>query len=60
MNRSRGRGGPLDGILIEAPSRWDGRVRTQPNGHYVWNTDVLRWVWKPEEPVTSGEKRRRR
>lgn len=43
MNASRARGGPLDGIRIDAEPRWDGRVRQSADGRYVWRDAAWHW-----------------
>lgn len=60
MVKGKARGGPRDGITLEASRNWDGIVRHGPKnltpykGRYIWYRGY--WVWKPnEEGNENGE-----
>lgn len=58
MNESRAKGGPLDGVALQAPSRWDGRVKHDAGGRYVWRVDA--WCWVADRATTATTVKRRR
>lgn len=54
MAKGKARGGPRDGITLEASPNWDGIVRRSSGknsipykGKYEWRGD--HWLWKPNE-----------
>jgi len=55
----RAKGGPRDGVKLQCPHSWDGRiVKSQPgptyhDGHYVFDVDELTWVWREADSVTE-------
>lgn len=41
--------GPLNGVTLAAGPRWDGRVKQDPSGQYVWRWgegSSGAWVWR--------------
>lgn len=53
MYESRAQGGPLDGVKIQGPLSWDGRVASRHTdgfvhyhqGYYRWNPLIGCWEW---------------
>lgn len=59
---SKGSGGPLNGVRIEASALWDGRMEGHLEGHYVWQEEAKVWKWAgtppPRRPVGRPRKSR--
>lgn len=60
MLRGRAKGGPRDGVKLECPESWHGRIMKDQHsmypGHYEIEIDrtgeeiKITWVWIPDPP----------
>lgn len=57
MLKSRGVGGPLDGVQIEAGQYWDGQVHGG-GGRYEWREGA--WRWKAHKTPVPKTRRPRK
>lgn len=69
MLKGRAQGGPRDGVLLDCPESWNGKIMqdqyTAYAGHYEFRlsqTDYMNmvWLWIPDEPTRTNAQQRTR
>lgn len=66
MLKGKAKGGPRDGVKLECPGNWNGRIsvdqyNTHP-GHYEFQLSegTYTWVWIPDPPKETKTPARQR